>query len=169
MNEKIKQKSFIQITTLISIFAFAISVFAVILSMNVYKSEFRPYVGLKGLELLALNPNYFEIRTILENKGRVPANNVKIEAFQVLEDGSKQLFPGDATRQGLVLMPLSPFIYTLSANTNDLDSLIYSDRGWSIILQVKYDGIVTKNHTSFMEAKYDPDLEAFDITKGFAN
>lgn len=153
----------------IAYLALVVSTFSMYFSLQANIAEFRPYVGIRNIELVVLNQGHFEVTALIENTGKVPANNVNIRIFQILEGGMSQPIPDETVRKGLVLMPSEILAHTLRVDTIGLDNLINSNDGLSMIWEVKYDGITTKNHTSLVNTRFNPTFKIFDIVSGFAD
>ena len=147
--------------------------FTIEFARKTYQTQFRPYVGVERYEITVAKSK-IECIAVLNNTGLVPANNLIVEFHNwtshmgaILEDYSTTAAAPN------ILMPLPDhrnYKFALSGKDKTIDELLSLDPEfeWKIEIAIRYDGVSTKGHETFLTLYYNFDSNELHHLDGYA-
>ncbi len=145
------------IPIIISILAVSISGYSLYIANKAYSVQNRPYVGIEKYNTKILTDGA-EFEAIIVNRGTVPANNLTLK-FTGFTNGVKD---GEAiVEEHFAHLMSSPDFYIYNFRKAGLEG------EWEVEFIIQYDGVNTKNHETYIRAKYKKDVNRFSIIKSY--
>ena len=145
---------------IIASIALLISGLSFYLAFKTFQVQVRPYVSIEKINVIVKEAeDKLECEAILENRGSIPANNLRLTWFGYT-NGVKE-YEGGAKKNFAYLTP-SPSQLTYKFKRNG-----YKGKELMVEFILLYDGINTKNHKTYMKAEYNNERSNFYFIEAY--
>lgn len=138
------------------------------INLNTYQFSLRPYVGVKSIDTTATEGR-IEAAIRLENTGKVPANNVKINFLQDIPGiKSNPVVPEKSA--DTIIFPNTSMVTTASVTSSPehIRDIFSGKLDWHIRMTISYDGIGTHGHETEYSLWFDSKIKKFKSDRGVA-